>query len=102
MAEDAIVSRELKSLQEELSVSQRERAAASGHASPPLVAPAATAELAKETPEEKELRDQLRALMDEVKIFFAETEKNISAHPTQSVIGALLVGILIGHLLGRR
>jgi len=37
-----------------------------------------------------------------VKNFFAETEKNISAHPAQSVIGALLVGILIGHLLGRR
>ena len=40
--------------------------------------------------------------MDEIKNFFAETEKNISAHPGQSVIGALLVGILIGRLLGRR
>jgi len=99
MAEDAIVSRELKSLQEELSASQRVRAAASGHVRAPPTAPA---ELPKETPEEKELRDQLRELMDEVKNFFAETEKNISAHPAQSVIGALLVGILIGHLLGRR
>ena len=99
MAEDAIVSRELKSLQEELSTSQRERGAALGHASAPLTAPA---EVPKETPEEKELRDQLRELMEEVKHFIAETEKNISAHPAQSVIGALLVGILIGHLLGRR
>jgi len=102
MAKDAIVSRELKSLQDELSASQRERAAASGYASAPLTAPAAPAELPKETPEEKELRDQLRELMKEVTDFFAETEKNISAHPAQSVIGALLVGILIGRLLGRR
>ena len=102
MAEDVIVSRELKSLQEELSVSQRERAAASGHASPPLTAPRRHRRATKETREEKELRDQLRELMDEVKNFFAETEKNISARPAQSVIGALLVGILIGHLLGRR
>ena len=102
MAEDAIVSRELKSLQEELSDSQRERAAASGHASAPLTAHAELPKGSKETPEEKELRDQLQELMDEIKNFFAETEKNISAHPGQSVIGALLVGILIGRLLGRR
>ena len=105
MAEDAIVSRELKSLQEELSASQRERAAASGRASAPFTAPAAPAaptELPKETPEEKELRDQLRDLMDEMKNFFAETEENISVHPAQSIFGALLVGILIGRLLGRR
>jgi ElaB/YqjD/DUF883 family membrane-anchored ribosome-binding protein len=102
MAEDVVVSRELKSLQEELSASQRERAAASGHASAALTALADLPKETKETREEKELRDQLRELMDEVKNFFAETEKNISARPAQSVIGALLVGILIGHLLGRR
>jgi hypothetical protein len=28
-------------------------------------------------------------------------EKGIEAHPAQSVVGALLVGILIGRLLGR-
>jgi hypothetical protein len=28
-------------------------------------------------------------------------EKGIAAHPAQSVVGALLVGILIGRLLGR-
>ena len=33
---------------------------------------------------------------------YGEAEKGISAHPTQSVAGALLVGILIGRLLGRR
>jgi len=68
---------------------------------PPPALPSA-AEPAKERADERELRDQLRELVDEVTSFFAEAEKNISAHPTQSVIGALLVGILIGRLLGPR
>jgi ElaB/YqjD/DUF883 family membrane-anchored ribosome-binding protein len=102
MAQDAILSRELKSLQEELSTSQRERAAVSAQASAPLTAPAPPADLPQETQVEKELHDQLRELMDEAKNFFTETEKNISAHPAESVVGALLVGILIGRLLGRR
>ncbi len=107
MAADAVVSRELKSLQEELSTSQRERvsptptptsspaAAASGTTStppPPL----------KEAAEESELREQLRELVNQVTTFFEEAEKNIAAHPTESVVGALLVGVLIGRLLGRR
>jgi hypothetical protein len=103
MATDTVVSRELKSLQEELSTSQRE------HVSPPP-SPAATASGATATPphppqeavEERELRDQLRELTDEVKSFFEDAEKSVSAHPAQSVISALLVGILIGRLLGRR
>ena len=33
--------------------------------------------------------------------FFDEAEKTISAHPAQSVAGALLIGILIGRLTGR-
>ena len=103
MATDAVVSRELKSLQEELSTSQRERMS-------PIPSPAAAAGGATATPppppqeaaEERELRDQLRELVNEVTTFFEEAEKNIAAHPTQSVVGALLVGVLIGRLLGRR
>jgi hypothetical protein len=103
MAADAVVSRELKSLQEELSTSQRERvsptpspvAAASGTTSTPPPPP-------KETAEEFELREQLRELVNEATTFFEEAEKNIAAHPTESVVGALLVGVLIGRLLGRR
>lgn len=100
---DTVVSRELKSLQEELSTSQRERmssvpspaAAASGGTVTPPPSPI-------EVAEERELRDQLRELANEVTTFFEETEQNIAAHPTQSVVGALLVGVLIGRLLGRR
>jgi len=55
-----------------------------------------------ETTEEQELRQQLRELVNEVTTFFEEAEKDIAAHPTQSVVGALLVGVLIGRLLGRR
>ena len=103
MATDTVVSRELKSLQEELSTSQREHvspipspaAAASGTTATPPPPP-------KEAAEERELRDQLRELTDEVTSFFEEAEKSVSAHPAQSVISALLVGILIGRLLGRR
>ena len=97
MAADVVVSRELKSLQDELSAAQRERSAA-----PATPAPPSPAEPVKESADERELRDQLRELVNEVTNFFGEAEKNISAHPTQSVIGAMLVGILIGRLLGRR
>jgi ElaB/YqjD/DUF883 family membrane-anchored ribosome-binding protein len=99
MPVDAVVSRELKSLQEELSTSQRERSVAPANTTG---ATAAAAEPAKETVEEHELRNQLREFVDEITEFFQEAEKSISAHPTESVVGALLVGILIGWMLGRR
>ncbi len=100
MATDAVVSRELKSLQEELSTSQRERLS-------PIPSPAAGTTATPPPPpiepaEERELREQLRELVNEVTTFFEEAEKNIASHPTQSVVGALLVGVLIGRLLGRR
>ena len=108
MATDAVVSRELKSLQDELSTSQRERLLPPTPPTPPTPPAAAAGPTAtpppppKETAEEHELRDQLRELVNEATTFFEEAEKNIAAHPTESVVGALLVGILIGRLLGRR
>jgi ElaB/YqjD/DUF883 family membrane-anchored ribosome-binding protein len=99
MGADAVVSRELRSLQDELLTSQRERATAE----PSTTASAsATPAPPVETAEEHELRQQLRELVNEVTTFFEEAEKNISMHPTESVVGALLVGVLIGRLLGRR
>jgi ElaB/YqjD/DUF883 family membrane-anchored ribosome-binding protein len=98
MTADAVVSRELQSLREELSDAQRGRLAAPDAGG----SAASAAEPSNETEEGRELRDQLRELADEVTGFFAEAEKSISAHPAQSVIGALLVGILIGRLLARR
>ena len=103
MAADTVVSRELKSLQEELSTSQRDRvsptppqaAGASGTTATPPAPP-------KEAAEKRELREQLQDLVNEVTAFFEEAEKNIAAHPAESVVGALLVGVLIGYLLARR
>jgi len=101
MATDAVVARELKALQEELSIPQRGASPAASPA-PPADAPAAAAVSPQETAEEREAREYLRELASEATRFFEEAEKNIAMHPTQSVVGALLVGILIGSLLGRR
>lgn len=99
MTADVVVSHELKSLQDELAAARRERLAA------PPAPPVPSSGLAgpvNETADEGELRDHLRELVNEVTGFFEEAEKSVSAHPAQSVVGALLVGILIGRLLGRR
>ena len=87
MSADVMVSRELQSLRAELSAVQRERPAAS------TAAPTSPVEELEEKPDERELRDQLSQLVSEVTSFFDEAEKKIAAHPTQSVVGALLVGI---------
>ena len=70
------MSRELKSLQDEFSIAQRERLAAP--TAPPTPAPS-PAEQIKENPDEHELRDQLRELTKEVTSFFEEAEKSIRA-----------------------
>ena len=99
MAADDVVSRELKSLQEELSASQRQR---SERTTAPSIQPAASPEPASASAERRELRDQLGELANAVTSFLEEAEKEVAAHPAQSVVGALVVGILIGRLLGRR
>ena len=99
MASDQVVSRELKSLQEELSAAQRERLAVS---TAPPTQPSSPAESSDASEEKRELRDQLGDLANAVTSFLEEAEKDIAEHPAQSVIGALVVGILIGRLLGRR
>ena len=104
MATDVLVSRELKSLQDELSAAKTQRAAdtARSATTSALTAPPAAAEPPPEPVEEAELQGQMRQFAHELAELFGEAEKGISAHPTQSVAGALLVGILIGRLLGRR
>ncbi len=101
MSGDAVVSRELKSLQDELATAQRERSAAPAAPDTSATAPPPSPAV-PEPAEDRELRDQLHALVEEVTSFLEEAEKGISAHPAQSVVGALLVGIFIGRLLGRR
>jgi hypothetical protein len=102
MATDALVSRELKSLQDELASAKTVRDANAGQFIPTAGAPTGPPEAQATPPEDPELQGYLRQLADEVTELFGEAEKSISAHPTQSVAGALLLGILIGRLLGRR
>jgi ElaB/YqjD/DUF883 family membrane-anchored ribosome-binding protein len=56
----------------------------------------------EESAEEQQLKDELREFIDTATEFIEEAEKNLSAHPAATVVGALLAGILIGRLLGRR
>ena len=101
MAADVLVSRELKSLQDELAAGKMDRATRSDAASP-AIGSTVSAEAPQKPLEEEEVQDYLRQLADEITELFGKAETSISAHPTQSVAGALLVGILIGRLLGRR
>jgi len=109
---DSVLSDELRSLQEEVAVAHRQRhmPAPSSPAAERISAggmPTAdgSVKVASAAPdeaaEERALRDQLDEFVDQVTQFFEDAEKNIAAHPAESVIGALLLGILIGRLLGR-
>jgi ElaB/YqjD/DUF883 family membrane-anchored ribosome-binding protein len=100
MTTNSIVSRELESLRNELAQTQQVRRA-SGSAPEPI-AQARAPEPIQESAHVQEMHDELRDLANEVAEFFDEAEKNIAAHPAQSVIGALLVGIVIGRLLASR
>jgi len=90
-----VLSRELKSLQEELSASQRERLSPPASLSEDRTAAAGAkpvpAAPPQEAAEEQYMREQLGDLVSDVEKFFEEAEKNISAHPIESVVGALLV-----------
>jgi ElaB/YqjD/DUF883 family membrane-anchored ribosome-binding protein len=99
MASDHVVSQELKSLQEELSAAQRERSAATAS---PSAQPSSSSEPVTGSTDEHEWGEQLSELANAVTGFLEEAEKDIAAHPAQSVIGALVAGILIGWLIGRR
>jgi ElaB/YqjD/DUF883 family membrane-anchored ribosome-binding protein len=47
------------------------------------------------------LADQLRTLAREVSTFAEDTEKGVTDYPLTSVLGALLLGVLIGRVLPR-
>jgi ElaB/YqjD/DUF883 family membrane-anchored ribosome-binding protein len=102
MAADAVVSRELKSLQEELSASQREHPSSPAD---PVSVSAGTAPQTRQpedTPDEQQQHGTVGKFIEAIAEFFEEGEKHVSAHPAAHVIGGIVVGILIGRLLGRR
>jgi ElaB/YqjD/DUF883 family membrane-anchored ribosome-binding protein len=102
MTADAALSRELKSLHEELSAAHPEYLSPSVDNASASGGTAAPTSLSEDTPEGEQLPGELRELVNAITEFFDEAEKNVSAHPTASVIGAMVAGILIGRLLGRR
>ena len=106
MSADPVLSRELKSLREEL----RQRRSGNVPFSPrtasqkppfrqaPALArrigdSAASARRPEESSAEQELRSQLRDLVKEITDFVNDAENNISAHPAMSVVAAMLLGI---------
>lgn len=101
MTADTLLSQELKSLHDELYASHQQRS------SPPAGGTRATEDTAgrdarpEDEVEEQGMQGQLRELVNAIKEFAEEAGKNVSAHPAANVIGALVVGILIGRLLGR-
>ena len=113
MPPDPVLSRELKSLHEELATAQRQRPVQSadrpaestvgtGTGVGAAVIGAAHTGRPEDPPAEQELRSQLRDLVEEITGFVDEAEKNISAHPAMSIVAAMLLGIVIGSLLARR
>jgi ElaB/YqjD/DUF883 family membrane-anchored ribosome-binding protein len=103
MAADSALASELAALKEELAALHRERRArpadqanAGRDAQRRSDAPQAAAG------EPHHLHGELRDLVKMVTECIEEAETNIKAHPTATVVGTLLVGILIGRLLGRR
>jgi hypothetical protein len=107
-AGDPVVTRELKALQDDVSTSQRQRRSrrearpAADAAAPSPASISAKPQDEAESADAQKLGDDLRELLHEATAFFDEAEKNIATHPTASVLGALLVGILIGRLTARR
>ena len=114
MPADPVLSRELKSLQEELAAGRQRPAQSTDRPAEPAVRTgtgagaavngesAAQAGRLEESLTEQKLRGQLSDLVKEITDFVDDAEKNISAHPAMSIVSAMLLGIVIGSLLGRR
>lgn len=95
MPADPLLGQDLTSLREELGKARRTRETG---AQERREAAAAT-----EPPANRAADDEsILSLVDEIAAFFAEAERNIAAHPAASMVGALVIGIAIGRMLGRR
>ena len=94
-------ARELAALQEEMSASK-------GRRRPPTAHRDVTGDEEAQADAEDVAAEEPAAAAEDgdflnmVREFIAEAEHNVAEHPAASVIGALLVGILIGRVLGKR
>ena len=99
MSSDSVLLRELKSLREEISSSQKQRSARPVDRAPATDAPA---DNPVQAIKERRFEGEMRELVDAIREFTQEAEKSASAHPAATAVGAMAIGILIGRLLGRR
>jgi ElaB/YqjD/DUF883 family membrane-anchored ribosome-binding protein len=87
-------------LRAEIEALRREIAAMRGERKTKIHAEEAAAEDAAEAAASN-LMDQMRTLAQEISTFAEDTEKGVVNHPLTSVLGALVLGILIGRLFHR-
>lgn len=85
---------EVEALRREIAAIRTENAAAAN------AGEKTAAEAAAEEPGSN-FADQLHTLASEISAFAEETEKGVVSHPLTSVLGALVLGILIGRVLPR-
>ena len=101
MAADSALSKELEALKEELAALRTQRRSRPG----PAAADSDTRRRHEPPPAAEDghhLHGELRDLVKLITEYVEEAETNLAAHPTATVVGALVVGILIGRSLGRR
>jgi hypothetical protein len=102
MAAESALSKELEALKDELAALRSRRR------SRPVAAEGETPKRQDRDPSPPPMADaphlhgELRDLVKLVTEYVEEAETNLAAHPTATVVGALMVGILIGRSLGRR
>jgi ElaB/YqjD/DUF883 family membrane-anchored ribosome-binding protein len=93
---DTILTHELESLHQKLADLHRKRR------SRPADRPAAKrADRPEKAAEEHGLHKEILEFINLIANYVEEAKGNVSAHPSASVLGAMVVGILIGRLLGR-
>ena len=102
MSEDSLLLRELKTLREEISASRKERSASAAERNPAEGKAADVPIEAIEAAKEPQLEGQLREVLEAIKEFGQTVEENATSHPAATAVGALIIGILIGRLIGRR
>lgn len=102
MTADSTISRELSWLQEELAASGRKRASHSADRAPPNGETATRSTESEDGIEEKQRRGELCKGVKVNKEITGQTETNVSARSTWNVMSAMVVGILVGRMLGRR
>jgi hypothetical protein len=102
VSNDSLLLHELKSLREELSSSHNERLSRAANRASAGDEVAGSPGQPIDAIEERGLHGELRELVDAVEAFVQDAEKNAAAHPAATAVGAMVVGVLIGRLLGRR